>query len=164
MKRIIIHHTAGSYIPNDTDLKHYHFLVGPDGEVYKGRFKPEDNENCQDGKYAAHTFKGNTGSIGIAACCNFNFSLTHPESSTKFPLTKKQFERICKLSAELCIKYKINPLNIHTHYEFDKLHNIKQGKVDITYLPFNPVINQHEVASYFRSKIKWYVTKCKYET
>lgn len=163
MKRIIIHHTGGSYIPNDIDLKAYHFLVDDLGALYKGKFKPEDNENCQDKFYAAHTLKGNTGSIGIAACCNFNFSLKAPKTSTKYPLTKKQFERICLECARMCIKYNIKPDNVYTHYGFDLQHNIKQGKVDITYLPFNPELKPIEVQEYFRNKIKWYIKKCNSE-
>ena len=68
MKRIIIHWTAGTYQPNNTDFEHYHYLVNGDGMVINGKFKPEDNLNCNDGKYAAHTGGGNTGSIGIAMC------------------------------------------------------------------------------------------------
>lgn len=161
MRRIIIHHTAGSYIPNNTDLKSYHFLIGADGEMYKGQFSPEDNENCNDGYYAAHTLKGNTGSIGIAACCNFNFDSKYPSTSTKYPLTHKQFERICLECAKMCIKHKIDINNVYTHYGFDLVHNIKQGKVDIIYLPFKSDLNPIQVQEYFRSKIKWYVTKCK---
>lgn len=160
MKRIIIHHTAGGWKPNSTDLKAYHFLIDLNGEVIKGKFTPEDNEDCTDGEYAAHTLKGNTGSIGVAACCNYGFTLSRPKD-THYPLTGLQFERICKLCAGLCLKYKIKIENVYTHYGFDKAHNIKQGKVDITYLPFRPDLNPLQVQDYFRNKIKWYVTKCK---
>lgn len=100
MKRIIIHHTAGAYKPNSTDLKAYHFLVDNLGTVYSGVYKPEDNENCKDGKYAAHTYLGNTGSIGVSACCNYGFNLKHKQSL--YPFTLKQFNTICKLCADLC--------------------------------------------------------------
>lgn len=159
MKRIIIHHTGGSYEPNPVDKKAYHFLVQEDGFIQDGVYKPEDNENCNDGKYAQHTLKGNTGSIGVACCCNFNYSMKAPETSTKYPLTQKQFEATCKLCATLCKKYKINVNSIYTHYEFDILHNIKQGKSDITYLPFRPDLKPSQIAPYFRAKINWYLTK-----
>ena len=74
MKRIILHWTAGAYQPNSTDYEHYHYLVTGDGLVVKGKYKPEDNKNCNDGKYAAHTGGGNTGSIGIAMCGMMNYS------------------------------------------------------------------------------------------
>ena len=156
MKRIILHHTAGSYIPNNTDKKAYHYLIDDVGNIFEGYYKVSDNENCQDGKYAAHTFKGNTGSIGIAACGNFNFSLQN--KYTKFPITPKQFEIMCKLSASMCIKYKIPVDRVYTHYGFDLEHNIKQGKIDITYLPFKPKLNPIQVQEYFRAHIKYYIT------
>ena len=152
MKRIIIHHTAGSYTPNNTDKKAYHYLVDNNGKVFEGIYKPEDNENCNDGKYAAHTLKGNTGSIGVSACCNMKFNLTAKVSP--YPLTLAQFKSICKLCSELCKKYKISVDNIFTHYGFDLAHNIKQGKVDITYLPFKPELNPIQVQNYFRTEIK----------
>ena len=152
MKRIIIHHTAGSYIPNNTDKKAYHYLIDNNGKVFEGTYKPEDNENCNDGKYAAHTLKGNTGSIGVSACCNMKFNLTTKVSP--YPLTLTQFKSICKLCSELCKKYKISVDNIFTHYGFDLAHNIKQGKVDITYLPFKPELNPIQVQNYFRTEIK----------
>lgn len=152
MKRIIIHHTAGTYIPNSTDKKAYHYLVDNNGKVFEGIYKPEDNENCNDGKYAAHTLKGNTGSIGVSACCNMKFNLTTKVSP--YPLTLTQFKSICKLCSELCKKYKISVDNIFTHYGFDLAHNIKQGKVDITYLPFKPELNPIQVQNYFRNEIK----------
>ena len=61
MKRIILHWSAGSYKPNSTDMAHYHYLIDGDGEIKEGFLKPEDNLNCNDGRYAAHTGGGNTG-------------------------------------------------------------------------------------------------------
>lgn len=162
MRRIIIHHTAGSYTPNNVDRKAYHYLVQDDGFIQDGLYKPEDNENCKDGVYAAHTYLGNTGSIGVAACCNFNFKLNEPNTSTKYPLTAKQFESICKLCATLCKKYNISANEIYTHYGFDAKHNIKQGKVDITYLPFLPNKKPLEVQDYFRYVTKVYLNNLKY--
>ena len=68
MKRIILHWTAGANEPNNTDYQHYHYLVNGNGVVVKGKYNPEDNLNCNDGKYAQHTGGGNTGSIGVAMC------------------------------------------------------------------------------------------------
>ena len=60
MKRLIIHWTAGTYNPTDYEKQHYHFLVDGKGLIYKGFYRPEDNEICRIGKYAAHTGGGNT--------------------------------------------------------------------------------------------------------
>ena len=75
MKKIIIHWTAGRYVPNSVDLLHYHFLIDKYGRINYGIFKPEDNENCYDGKYAQHCGGGNTGCIGVSCCGMFNFNL-----------------------------------------------------------------------------------------
>lgn len=151
MRRIIIHHTGGSYTPNNVDLKAYHYVIDKEGTVHKGVYKPEDNENCNDGKYAAHTLRGNTGSIGIAAACNYGFNLNSKVS--KYPFTIKQFNSICQMTASLCKFYHIKTSEIYTHYGFDKSHNIKQGKVDITYLPWKPELNPDQVQNYFRKCI-----------
>lgn len=161
-KRIIIHHTAGLYQPNSIDTNAYHYLITDTGGIVQGKFTVEDNENCTDGKYAAHTLKGNTGSIGIAACCNIGFSLSKPKA-TNYPLTSIQFNTICKLCAKMCIKYSINPNMIFTHYGFDKFKGIKQGKVDITYLPFKPELNPDQVQQYFREKIKQCLNKSQHK-
>ena len=158
MKRIIIHWTAGTGTPNATDKQHYHYLIDNKGEVINGIYKPEDNENCSDSRYAAHTGGGNTGSIGIALCgmCGF----TSSTNVGKYPLTAIQVERAFKLIAELSKKYGIliTPDTVMTHYEFGKKHpkTTSAGKIDITYLPCYPKYNKDEIGNLFRSKAVWY--------
>ena len=159
MKHIIIHWTAGAYKPNATDLEHYHYLIDEEGKVYEGNFKPEDNENCNDGHYAAHTGGGNTGSIGISLCgmCGF----VNRKSAGKYPLTKVQCERAFKLIAELSKKYniQITPQNVMTHYEFGLKHpnTTSAGKIDIVYLPPYPEVEQSKIGDYIRNKARWYL-------
>ena len=159
MKRIIIHWTAGAGSPNSVDKQHYHYLIDSKGVVHNGIFKPEDNENCTDGRYAQHTGGGNTGSIGIALCGMFCFnSLTNV---SKYPLTRIQCERMFKLCAELCKKYNIpvTSQTVMTHYEFG-LKNPKtssKGKIDIIYLPPFPTISKDKIGDFIRSKIRWYL-------
>ena len=158
MKRIIIHWTAGSYSPNATDKAHYHYLVDAMGVVHNGVFKPEDNENCTDGRYAQHTGGGNTGSIGVAMCgmCGFRSS----SNLGKYPLTKKQCESTFKLCAELCKKYNIpvTKNNVMTHYEFGKAYpnTSSAGKIDIIYLPPYPEQTADKIGDFIRNKIRWY--------
>ena len=163
LKRIILHWTAGAYYPNATDLEHYHYLIDKDGKVYNGVFKPEDNLNCNDGKYAAHTGGGNTGSIGLSVCGMAGFS--GKLASTKYPLTSKQIERMFSLVAELCIKYNIplTPDTVMTHYEFGKAHpnTSSAGKIDITMLPPYLSVKPKEVGDFIRRKVKWYLNKLK---
>ena len=65
VRRIILHWSAGVYYPGDFEKQFYHYLVDIDGKIHQGKYKPEDNENCNDGRYAAHTGGGNTGSVGV---------------------------------------------------------------------------------------------------
>lgn len=161
MNKIIIHWTAGAYTPNSTDLRHYHYLIDKNGRINCGIFRPEDNENCNDGKYAQHTGGGNTGAIGVALCGMYGFS-----SATKlgcYPLTKIQCEALFSFVAKLSKKYKIKIDNAHimTHYEFG-LKNPKTtsaGKIDIVYLPPYPQIKQQKIGDFIRSKVLWYSTK-----
>lgn len=161
MKRIIIHWTAGTYQPNGCDYEHYHYLINGDGLLIEGRYKPEDNLNCNDGIYAKHTGGGNTGSIGISMCGMLGFKdRQHPGS---YLLTAVQCERCFKLIAELSKKYKlpITPQTVMTHYEFGlkNPNTSSAGKIDIIYLPPYPHIAQAEIGSYIRSKARWYLTK-----
>lgn len=158
MKRIVIHWTAGGYYPTDYEKGHYHFLVDKDGVVHNGKFKPEDNEVCMVGKYAAHTGGGNTGSIGVAICAMAGFK--NRKCIGNYPILKKQFESTMELCALLAGKYKIEitPQTVFTHYEFG-IKNPKTssaGKIDIIFIPPYSWVAQGEVGSFIRSKIKWY--------
>ena len=161
MKRIIIHWTAGTNKPCGEDFKHYHYLITGAGEVRPGEFKPEDNENCSDGKYAAHTGGGNTGSIGVSMCgmAGFNGSA----NSTKYPLTKVQCEATFNLCAKLCKQYGllVTPDTVMTHYEFGQKHpkTSSYGKIDIIYLPPYPQVKKQEIGDFIRNKIRWYYGK-----
>lgn len=159
MKRIIIHWTAGTNKPCATDLEHYHYIVTGTGEVKNGKYKPEDNENCNDGKYAAHTGGGNTSSIGVAMCGMYVPSKVDI-TRTEYPLTKVQCERTFKLCADLCKKYNIHitPDTVMTHYEFGKKHpkTSSTGKIDIIYLPPWQEVTPAKIGDFIRNKIKWY--------
>lgn len=158
MKRIIIHWTAGKHEPNSTDYEHYHFLINGNGLCINGKYKPEDNLDCSDGKYAAHTGGGNTGSIGIAACGMLGY--INPRRIGAYPLTARQTEALFKKVAELCKKYEleITPDTVMTHYEFGQKYpkTSSYGKIDITYLPSYPNVNIGSIGNFIRNKISWY--------
>lgn len=161
MKRIIIHWTAGGYYPTEYEKEHYHFLIDKDGIIHNGKFRPEDNEICKFGKYAAHTGGGNTGSIGVAICGMAGF--INKLSVSKYPILKKQFEKTMEFCANLVKKYnlEVTPQSVLTHYEFG-IKNPKTssaGKIDIIYLPPYSWVEKNEVGSFIRSKIKWYKLK-----
>lgn len=159
MNKIIIHWTAGTYQPNTTDLEHYHFLIDGEGKKHNGKYKPEDNENCNDGKYAAHTGGGNTGAIGVSMCAMAGFNSA--ASCGNYPITPVQLEACFKLCAELCKKYNIPVENVWTHYEFGINHpdTASHGKIDIIYLPPYPLVKRNEVGGFIRNKIRWYLNK-----
>ena len=158
MKKVVIHWTAGANQPNNTDYEHYHFLVNKDGIVIAGKYTPEDNENCNDGKYAQHCGGGNTGAIGVSMCGMYGFK--DKNNVGEYPLTKKQCEATFKLVAELCKKYNIAITNktVLTHYEFGQSHRntSSYGKIDIVYMPPYPEIEKNKVGNFIRNKVRWY--------
>ena len=159
MNKIIIHWSAGAYTPNTTDLEHYHFLIDGEGKKHNGKYKPEDNENCNDGKYAAHTGGGNTCAIGVSMCAMAGFNSA--ASCGNYPITPVQLEACFKLCAELCKKYNIPVENVWTHYEFGINHpdTTSHGKIDIIYLPPYPLVKRNEVGGFIRNKIRGYLNK-----
>lgn len=161
MKRIIIHWDAGTGQPNNTTYEHYHYMINRDGVVIKGKYTPEDNLNCTDGRYAAHCGGGNTGAIGVALLGMAGYK--SPNEVGKYPLTAVQVERSFKLIAELADKYSISitPDNVMTHYEFGQKHpkTSSAGKIDIVHLPCYPKYKHNEIGDLFRNKAKWYLNK-----
>lgn len=156
LSRIIIHWTGGTNQPNNTDFEHYHFLINGDGMLFSGKYVPEDNIDCTDKKYAQHTGKGNTGSIGISVCGMKDFS--EKTLKTKYPLKQIQCEKLFFEVARLCKKYgiEISQDTVLTHYEYNLKHNIKTGKIDIIYLPPYPQIKKENIGDFIRNKILWY--------
>lgn len=162
LKRIIIHWTAGTGQPNNTDYQHYHYLVNKDGVIVEGKHRPQDNENCTDGVYAAHCGGGNTGSIGISMC-GMNGYVAGEPLSTNYPLTAIQCEACWKKIAELCKLYgiKVTPQTVLTHYEFGQTHpkTTSYGKIDIIYLPPYPWIQKDKIGDFIRTKVRWYLAR-----
>ena len=158
VKRIILHWSAGRYYPSEFEKQYYHFLIDVEGKVYQGKYKPEDNDNCSDGVYAAHTGGGNTGSIGVCFCGMYGFQ--SKANCGYFPISKVQFEACMKFIAELCLKYKleVSNLTVLTHYEFGRLNpkTSSAGKIDITYLPPYSWVAKDDVGNFIRSKVRWY--------
>lgn len=137
LKRIIIHWTAGSHTPNQTDLKAYHYVIDGKGGVHAGKFTPEDNLSTGDGKYAAHTLNCNTGSIGVSLAAMAG-AVERPFNSGKFPITAAQEKALTDLLVMLSKQHGI-PVSretILTHAEVQPTLGIAQkNKWDITWLP-----------------------------
>lgn len=158
-RRIILHWTGGTYVPNSTDKLHYHFLIDGEGKVVKGKYKPEDNLVCSPGTYAAHTGGGNTGAIGVAVCGLY---------SKEYPIKRKQLEAMCKLVAQLCKQYgiTINNDSIMTHSEFGQKnpHTTSYGKIDIDKLPCVALYDRQSCGNWLRNKVNWYRSNLKVTT
>ena len=162
MNKIIIHWTGGANQPCTADYEAYHFLINKDGIITNGKFSPEDNLNCYDGKYAKHCGGGNTGSIGIGLCGMYVPNNT-PVKKTKYPLTKIQLEKCFCETAKLAKKYKIpvDAKHVMTHYEFGlkNPNTTSRGKIDIIYLSPYPELAANKIGDFFRNKVKWYLNK-----
>jgi hypothetical protein len=138
MKRIICHWTAGSHKANDTDLEHYHFVFEGNGTVKQGRYPISANAAPIRGKYAAHTYRSNTDSIGLSLACMAGAT---PGKHGRYPMTETQFLAMAKKAAELCKQYNIQvgPKTVLWHAEVSKNLGIAQrGKWDATELSFEP--------------------------
>ena len=137
MKRIIIHWTAGTKHISDLDRKHYHFIIDATGNVHEGDLRPEANNDCTDGNYAAHTRRCNTGSIGVALA-GMHGAQESPFKAGGYPLAKEQFTALNRLCADLCETYSIpvTRRTVLTHAEVQPTLGIKQrGKWDIAWIP-----------------------------
>lgn len=158
MKRIILHWSAGGYTPSQVDFEHYHFLVLKNGDILKGKYTPEDNLNCNDGHYAAHTGGFNTGSIGIALCAMYGYK--DPKNPGNYPFLRVQGEAMWAYCATLLKKYGLKPLKdtVLTHYEVGKMlpNSTSAGKIDISFIPYEPLITADEAGDYIRNKVRWY--------
>jgi hypothetical protein len=139
MKRIICHWTAGTHKANDLDLEHYHFVFEGDGTLKKGRYPISANARPIRGKYAAHTYRCNTDSIGLSVAC---MAGAQPNGKHgRYPMTESQFLAMAKHAAILCDFYNINvgPQTVLWHAEVSKNLGIAQkGKWDATELSFEP--------------------------
>lgn len=156
MRKIIMHWTGGSHTPNPIDLKAYHFVIDGKGKVVNGVFPPEANLVPVPGKYAAHCFNCNSGSIGVALAAMLDAKEV-PFSAGKFPITKSQVSALINFVAALCDKYGIpvTPETVLTHAEVEKTLGVKQkNKWDIVYLPELGKTSAKVVGDYLRQKIK----------
>ena len=151
LKRIIMHWTGGTWRANDVDRQHYHFIVQGDGTLVYGVHSVNDNLDCSDGNYAAHTGGGNTGSIGIALAGMWG---------DEYPIKRPQLEAFCKEVAKLCIRYEIpiDNTRVLTHAEWGERNPLttSRGKPDINKLPCVGIYGVTECGNWLRSHINYY--------
>jgi N-acetylmuramoyl-L-alanine amidase len=161
MKRIIVHWTAGAYKASSLDLAHYHILIEDDGKLVRGTHSIQDNISTGDNVYAAHTYRLNTGSIGVSVCCMAGANES-PFNAGSFPMTQKQWETMCDVVAELCQEYDIliTPQTVLGHGEVTKNLGIDQaGKWDPMVLPWDTSLSKKQVGEAFRNLVKGSVSE-----
>lgn len=81
--KIYLHWTAGKY---DTKFSDYHVNITGDGDIYVSTTNLADT--------LSHTWKRNTGSVGIALCCAYGASSA---GLGEYPPTKKQIEAMARV-------------------------------------------------------------------
>lgn len=169
-KRIITHWTGGAYRASDIDKEHYHFLIQADLQVIRGRWTPADQDSTKGGRYAAHTRRKNTASLGIAVCAMAGATPPtragaegRPAAFGPFPMSEDQWTRMAQLAAILANRYNIPvvPETVLGHGEVERLLRVAQrGKWDPLVLPWNTDLSMEEAGDLFRVRVREFLRFC----
>lgn len=156
INRIYLHWTAGHY---DDVYDDYHINIGAGGELYL---------TCEDfTELKAHTWRRNTGSIGIAMCCAAGATAICGSETDfgKEPPTQQQIEAMAKTVAVLTyvLGLEIKLLTVTTHCEaalFDGYgphSGDPDTRWDLWYLPDRPLYGGLVPGgNVIRGKALWY--------
>lgn len=163
ISRVVCHWSAGAYVVGDTELEHYHVIIGratPNGAVkaFRGDHTPADNNSTADDDYAAHTRDLNSNSFGLSVACMAGAKEGGPYG--KAPLTKVLWERMALAAAEVCVAYGLDVAQrtVLFHSEVQAVyHKPQAGKWDINVLMWEPHLSPSEVHNQFRGKVAWYI-------
>jgi N-acetyl-anhydromuramyl-L-alanine amidase AmpD len=139
MERIIVHWTGGVGKPNHIDKAHYHILIDEDGNYILGDKLIKQNKRPITGKYAAHTWKRNTGPISVSLCGMRQSDISNNNFGPN-PITEAQYDALIVLLADLCDAYdiEVSRKTVLFHSEVEEFLKTKQrGKVDIDRLPWD---------------------------
>ena len=169
---ITLHHTGGWHRANSTDINHYHFIVewlenvegGGLARVVKGLHPIANSCPVVKGRpYAMHTAMANSYNLGISLAGG---GRGHNIRGKTQEYTRQQWEAACSLTAELCIKYGIEPnrQSVRTHAEvgIDMPRTANAGKPDIVALPWQvngKWLSVNEIGNLYRSTVRWYINK-----
>jgi hypothetical protein len=106
MVGIVNHWTAGPYQATSLDKRDYHIIIEGDGRLVRGNHAIPDNMSVHDGDYAPHCGRHNTGYIGVSVACMAG-AIEVPFYAGKSPMTKKQWDVMMAVNADLCERYGI---------------------------------------------------------
>ena len=143
-KYIILHWTAGNYLPNITDLTHYQMLIDGAGKQIIGKEK--------------------TASTGGMNSITYNISCCGRKNENT-PIKPIQIEAMCHCAALKCKELGLNIEDCYTHSEIGKM--VQDGRIK-KLLPYNRLLEQNigkidfaGLGDTLRKKIKWYYSKIK---
>lgn len=115
---IYIHHTAGTYKMNDLEKSHYHICIEGNGTV---------KINSELDELKSHTWRRNSGAIGIAICCAAGAICYRDENIVwgNYPPKTVQIETMAEVVAILCkyLELPIDRLHVLTHDEVAVIDN-----------------------------------------
>lgn len=141
MNRITGHHAASGYTQSKEAFEHYHRTIDGDGEVKAGKHSISANlpgKKLLPGNYAGHTWKLNSGNIGVSILAMGGAKWGDPKGSTKYPVRLVQIEAYCKEVARLAVDYGIpvDRRTVLTHAEVQPTLGVTQkNKWDFDYDP-----------------------------
>lgn len=141
LNRLIMHHTAGGYVPNATDLRAYHGVTDGDGHRHAGVFPEAANSPAngvlRSGAYAAHVLGLNSGSVGEAMACMAGAEWARPGACRYFP-RPEQVDGFLRTVANQCRRFGIpvERKTCLTHAEVEITLGVRQrNKWDFDYDP-----------------------------
>jgi hypothetical protein len=112
----------------------YHFLIGPDGGIYEGRWSGEDGVPAHDGSgravRGAHVLNFNPGTMGVALLGDL----------TAAPATPVALRSLARLLAALACRHHLDPRRT-VHYR-------------------NPTTGRHRVVNPVSGHRDWLTTEC----
>lgn len=150
VRYIILHWTAGNYLPCQLDLNSYQLLIDNDGKRYNG--KPVGKTSSTGGM--------NSITYNIACCGGLD----------RTPITRVQIEAMFKAAADKCKEFGLKPNDCYTHAVIGDMckkgsitmllpmnrwlyQNI--GKIDLTKTPYISG-TASETNNFIKKKILWY--------
>jgi hypothetical protein len=147
---MVLHHTAGSYT---TLSKHYHYCIQFDKKLNKAVVRQTRSVR----EIGAHTWKRNTGRIGIAVCGAY----------IGYPIQDPQWQAMAKLVAELCILFELDMDGKHTAmdlYNDNLFHSVPNVTDHVFYAKMDKYIKidiGERNLKYVLEKAKWFYEKIK---
>lgn len=126
--KITLHWTAGTYY--DVDHSAYHVVIDGSEQIYI---------TCNFDERGAHTWRRNTGNLGIALACCYGLGDVWADGTVanwgNYPPTDKQVEAMARVVAYLAVGLGVQTADIHDHHYWAELDGYGSERVDMMSLP-----------------------------